>query len=698
MVIALVAVVLAGAGEPAPARFDAQGRAIAPLAERVADYAIDARLDPDTGVVEGRERITWRNRSAEQQKVLWFHLYWNAFRNERSAWLREARRHRGPGAEPRRERDFGTSEIRSVKAGGADVTASVAFRHPEEATAASLGMPVPPLPPGEPEDRTVFTVELPAPVAPGATVTLELAWWARTPAIVARTGRLGDWFLMGQWFPKIGVLEPAGERGAVRPRWNCHAFWHHAEFYADFGSYDVTLTLPAGMVVGATGALVERRELPGGLAAWRFHQDDVHDFAWTAWRGYRVAEETFREAGLPEVRIRLLYHPEHERSRPQVFEAVRAALSLYGRRFTPYPWAQLTVVDPPVAASEAAGMEYPTFIVGWARRHPAEPRDYLTWMVAVHELGHNLWQGLVASNEFEEPWLDEGLTQYAAGLVLDAHDVRPRASDLVAPAIRWLLPGLADLSLSDRELARGALRGDFSSPVPTPSWAFRGGSDYSATAYVRPQLWLATLERLEGEATARALRGYTERWAFRHPRGEDLRAALDRELPPEVAATGRALFAGTERLDYAVEPIACRAEDDARLGGLHGEGEARRFVDAGAARGEPAGNRCRVTVLRRGGARAPVELEVTFDDGTVKIERWPLAEQPEDGPRWRRFEYLGASKVRQARIDPGHALLLDERRADDSATREPDRRVSSRFLGWLAFALQSALSLLSGLL
>lgn len=690
---------LAAPGDPAPPLFDRQGRALgAPLSERVVDYAIQARLDPAAGTLQGRERLVWRNRSREPQRTLWFHLYWNAFRNERSAFLRQAGG-RFRDRYPRRgEKDWGFAEVRSVAAGGRDVSPTLRFRHAAEATAVSLGLPPPAVPHGPPDDRTVFTVTLPEPVAPGGRATLDIAWTAQVPRVVERAGRLGDFFMMGQWFPKIGVLEIPGERGATRPRWNCHPYWHETEFYADWGSYDVTLTVPARMVVGATGALVERRE-EGGLATWRFHQDDVHDFAWTAWEGFRVVEDTFREAGLPEVRVRLLLHPEHGWAGPQFLEAVKATLGSFGRRFVPYPYPTLTVMDAPDSTARATGMEYPTFIATMSSRHPAAP-DYLSWMVTAHELGHNWFYGLLASNEFEEAWLDEGLNTWATERVLLEKGVRVRPEDLVAPLWRRLWPGAGALGLDEVAMNRLGLRGDPQTPTATPAWAFRSGGDYGAATYSRTALALLSLERLAGrDAVDGAMRDYARRFHFRHPSEADFLGVLEEHLGRRYAwLTGQALHRAA-RLDYQVDRLACEADDRDRVAGLFDDGKGgRTYVDPDRAKGKPTAWRCRVEISRLGEFRAPVELRVVFDDGSERTERWTLEEQAEGGPRWRRFEYAGKSRVKEALLDPEWKLLLDQDRANDGLTREPDGRVSARLLGWLGYAFQAGLSLLASVL
>ena len=168
---------------------------------------------------------------------LWLHLYLNAFRNNESTFMRES------GGQLRSDRmpdgGWGWTDVTSIRrADGVDLLPSLRYEHPDDDNA---------------RDRTVVRVTLPEPVAPGGAVALDVAWKATLPRVFARTGYAGDYFLVGQWFPKLGVYEPAGLRGRAQGGWNCHQFHANSEFYADFGHYRVAITLPERFVVGATG-------------------------------------------------------------------------------------------------------------------------------------------------------------------------------------------------------------------------------------------------------------------------------------------------------------------------------------------------------------------------------------------------------------------------------------------------------------
>ena len=107
-------------------------------------------------------------------------------------------------------------------------------------------------------------VRLPQPVAPGATLAFDVEFTAQLPRVFARTGYAGDYHLVGQWFPKLAVYEPAGMRGRRAGGWNCHQFHADSEFFADYGSYRVAITTPSRFIVGATGERVrEQRNADG---------------------------------------------------------------------------------------------------------------------------------------------------------------------------------------------------------------------------------------------------------------------------------------------------------------------------------------------------------------------------------------------------------------------------------------------------
>ena len=216
---------------------------------------------------------------------------------------------------------------------------------------------------GNPDDKTVFEVQLPRPVAPGEDVVFKIKFHAVFPEVIARTGYKRTFLLAGQWFPKVGVWW----NGA----WNCHQFHAMTEFFADFGTYDVKITLPKNYVIGATGVQVGETANSDGTKTVAFHAEDVHDFAWTADPNFKVVNSEF-DGSVGAVKIRLLTYQGHKSSWDRYIRIMQQTMKRFDEWYGPYPYAQITVVDPPHGALEAGGMEYPTFITGdttwWASK------------------------------------------------------------------------------------------------------------------------------------------------------------------------------------------------------------------------------------------------------------------------------------------------------------------------------------------
>ena len=191
-----------------------------PLSPRLANYQIDVALDPTTKKITGRETLTWTNPSNDIIRELQFHLYLNAFRNDKSTFMRESGGQlRGETIDKKAKIDpYGSIDIVSMKTRDGEPLAYQFFQPDDQNT----------------NDHTVVRVPLSKPVGPGETIVLDISFRAKLPKIFARTGFSKDFFLIGQWFPKIGVYEPAGTRYSKAGQWNCHQFHAHSEFYADY--------------------------------------------------------------------------------------------------------------------------------------------------------------------------------------------------------------------------------------------------------------------------------------------------------------------------------------------------------------------------------------------------------------------------------------------------------------------------------
>ena len=655
--------------------------ALPPLPERSprnASYSIDARLDPDNHTLEGKLVLEWRNLGAAPVSSFPFHLYWNAFRNTLSTSARGERRPVTPASsDEERNRRFGYIEVRSVRLLGGpaetDLLPTLRYVQPDD---------------GNPDDRTVMEVQAPSPVPPGGTARFRIEWTARIPhGDVGRAGWVHDYHFIAQWFPKIGVLRADG--------WNAHQFHATTEFFSDYGVYDVRLNVPDGYVVGATGALVGT--VPGPAAGTRtlhFHQDDVHDFAWTASRRFQERDDRFDDPGYPPVSIRLLVQPEHEHLASRYIEATKITLRSYGAWGAPYPYAQVTVVDP-AWTSASGGMEYPTlFTGGTAIRAPLALQS--PEGVTIHECGHQFWYGLVGTNEFEEAWLDEGFNSYhdekAAQAALGPRGWSKRyfgpaalSRGLRAP---WpvVAPGVR-IGRGEGDLA-ALRRAGKTDVMARRAWEYGSREAYTLNAYGKPQLSLQTLEGILGDdVMTRVLRTYARRYRFAHPTSADFIATVNEVTGRDYGWYFDQTWFSSDLCDYAVE---VKNEPGRALSGYTADAAGTpSLVPPPRGSGTDAGPvEAEVTVRRLGEVRMPVDVVVEFADGKSVREAW-------DGQyRWTRFRYTGA-RVKRAVVDPGRKLMIDVNPANNSWVEEEGlaRRAATKWAARWMFWLQHLLEL-----
>jgi len=252
-----------------------QGKVLSP---RIANYNITVSLNPRTKILDGNMILNWKNPSTDTIHELRFHMYLNAFKNTESTfWKESGGKLRWNEAKENNRMIWGWINIDEMKTGtGTDLTNRIHYIRPDDQNE---------------KDQTVIVVPLVKPVMPGDSIRLFIKFQSKLPKIFARTGYSRDYFLVAQWFPKIGVYEPAGMRYALKGRWNCHQFHAHSEFYANFGVYKVHITLPENYIVGAVGKLQGEKQNGDSTKTYHYLATDVIDFAWTASPHYKVVED-----------------------------------------------------------------------------------------------------------------------------------------------------------------------------------------------------------------------------------------------------------------------------------------------------------------------------------------------------------------------------------------------------------------------
>jgi hypothetical protein len=627
---------------------------------KIVDYDIKVSLDPGTKLVEGSETLKWTNPGDAPVGELRFHLYWNAFRNDRSTFFRES------GGQLRGDKDdtrkgWGYTDVTSMKWDGAELVKGARFESPDD---------------GNPDDRTVLVVPLPRAVAPGETASLAIAWKAKIPRVYARAGYVRDFFFFGQWFPQIGVYEPKGRRRRTDAGWNCHQYHANSEFYADWGDWRVSITLPEKFVVGSAGALVDTKTADGKKTL-TYEQKAVHNFAFTADPRYVLVEDVFDPAkdipkdeiahasrvlgrsgadllaGFHKVAIRLYLQPDHRAFDRRHLDAQKWALAWTGLWAFPYPYAQISIIDPPEDGSGASGMEYETifttYTARWMSRWPFD-RYRIPEMVTIHEFTHGYWMGLLASNEFEESWMDEGINTFTEFVMMDR---------------RWALaaefpPGIG---ITDEDYNRGdAALSTNHDPILSTAWKFATENSYGRNSYPQTGTTIQQIRLLLGEeAFWRAFRGYAERWRFDHPTSEDFFDFVRAPGNPFVADLIRKTWYGRGWVDFAV--LTADTHEDEGFTGFDDADKPVHFdpdmkkrekkkVEKGKNRHKGTWQSL-VTIVRYGDITMPARVVMTLEDGT-KIERtWDGASE------WVKYRVTSSSPLVKAEVDPDRRVVLD---------------------------------------
>ena len=613
-----------------------------PLSQRVVHYEIDAKYDASKRTVDATEVLTYHNLTGQTLDHFPFHLYQNAFQPN-ATFVREAKfmGTRDTGYEKWEAKYYGSEDIKSIEVmGQGDLTRNLQFVAPDD---------------NNKDDKTVVDLRLAKAIPAGAFVQFKIAFQTKFPETQARSGWKRDFLLGGQWFPKVGVWW----HGA----WNCHQYHNTTEFFADFGVYDVKLTVPQDEVIGASGIEVGNVNNSDGTKTVTYHGDDIHDFAWTVSPRYKVKESTY-QAQMGSIQLRFLMQPAHWDQVERHERITRETLDRFEKWYGPYPYKTLTVVDPE-PGSAAGGMEYPTFITGgtewWlpAGLHEVEG-------VVEHEFGHQYWYGMVATNEFEDAWMDEGINSYTEVKVLDS--ILGKNTSLLA---------VAGATYGDSEEQRdfyiGAADRD---AMAQNAFAYVNSFSYAGVTYGKTASVLLTLEGIIGEDTmAKAMHTYFMKYRFTHPTKEDFLKTIEEVSGKDLRWYFNQAVYGTQVLDFEVlsansYPTNWFEEKKKDKTKKENKDEKNTVYQTN------------VTVHRKGDFIMPIDVEVRFANDEKIREHW-------DGQsRWARFSYQRNAKVTSVEIDPDHVIHIDHDNFNDSLVVDPGPKATHKLSTYWLFVTQ----------
>jgi hypothetical protein len=605
-----------------------------PMSERVVHYEIDAKYDSATHAVDATEVLTYHNLTGQALDHFPFHLYQNAFQ-PKATFVRESKLmgSRDTGYAKWEDKFYGSEDIQSIEqVGQGDLTSQLQYIAPDD---------------GNKDDKTVVDLRVPKPIAPGEYAQFKIAFKTKFPETQARSGWKHDFVLGGQWFPKVGVWWNGS--------WNCHQYHANSEFFADFGVYDVKLTVPQYEIVGASGVMVDDKNNPDNTRTITYHGDDIHDFAWTASPRYRVRESVY-QAQMGPVKLRFLMQPAHWSQAERHEKITRETLDHFEKWYGPYPYKTLTVVDPD-ADSAAGGMEYPTFITGdttWFM-----PKGlYWPEVVVEHEFGHQYWYGMVATNEFEDAWMDEGINSYTEVKVLDS--ILGENTSIM---------NIAGVTMSERGEQRYSYLSEADrDPIAQKAYDYYSFGSYGGITYGKTASVLLTLEGIIGEDTmAKAMHVYFMKYRFTHPTKEDFLKTIEEVSGRNLRWYFDQAIYGSQVMDYevlAVDSFPANWYADTK--------DMPEKKDAGKSAKDDTLYQCYVSLHRKGDFVIPVEVEIKFDNGEKIREHW-------DGKdRWTRFSYQKHAKIVSAEIDPNHTVQIDHNNFNNSYVVEPNPKPANK--------------------
>ncbi|MEI6947094.1 M1 family metallopeptidase [Paraflavisolibacter sp. H34] len=482
------------------------------------DYSIDVSLNDSSHTLDGFEKITYTNQSPDTLTYIWFHLWPNAYKNDRTAYSEQALRNGSTKFYFASRDQRGYINRLNFKVDG---TPARTEDHPEHID--------------------IIKLVLPDPLPPGRQVGITTPFHIKLPYNFSRGGHEGQSYQVTQWYPKPAVYDRNG--------WHAMPYLDQGEFYSEFGSFDVRITLPDTYTVAATGILQEGVEKgtkyevrntkegkgkkapvknapprpplkkntpqvkkappaepppttnykPRTYKTVHFQQDSVHDFAWFADKDFIVNRDTCALPSGRVIDVATYYTPAQEKYWKNSLQFCKDAVRFYSSEVGEYPYSVLRAVQGP--KSFGGGMEYPTITV----ISPIPSEKELDQVLA-HEIGHNWFYGILGSNEREHPWMDEGLNSYYDHkYAAQKYGSRQQLNNMLLQT-------------------RVAENSDQPIEAPAPSLHT---INYFLVTYHKTALWLQQLEQAAGPAAFRqAMQDYYTRWRFRHPQPEDFKTAF----------------------------------------------------------------------------------------------------------------------------------------------------------------------------
>lgn len=515
------------------------------------NYKIEVKLNDKEHSISAFEEFEYINHSPNTLDFIYIHLWPNAYKNGKTALAKQLYRNN------EKDLTFGNDSIR----GWID---SIDFKIDGKKAEWII----------DEKNIDICKLMLSAPLKPGERITISTPFKVKIPSgEISRLGHVGQSYQITQWYPKPAVYDKNG--------WNQMPYLNQGEFYSEYGSFDVSITLPKNYVVGATGDLQTDSEIaflndldkqtkeyfenlktsskkgeskntfPKSSDEWktiRYIQKNVHDFAWFADKRFRVLKS---EVELPHSKRKVttwaMFTPKNEMTWKKAPEYINDGTYYYSLWNGDYPYNQVTAIDGTISAG--GGMEYPNVtVIG----NTPNPKDLE--IVIVHEVGHNWFYGILGSNERVHGWMDEGLnTLNEVRYVQTKYPNNTYLSDQVLGG-RFHFNDLDHHDSGDLSYRMIAAVGE-DQPLETHSADFTS-INYGIIMYQKTGLIFHYLKDYMGEKKFdEMMQTYFDSWKFKHPQPEDIRAVLEKVSGKDLSWFFEDLIQTTNHIDYKIQKV-----------------------------------------------------------------------------------------------------------------------------------------------
>jgi hypothetical protein len=490
------------------------------------NYKIDVTLNDADNTLDGFVKMDYYNNSPDTLYFIWFHVWPNAYKNDKTAFTDQ-------------DLENGSTDFYFSNADKRGYINRLDFKVNGEVAKTQ----------DHPQHQDIIKLLLPKPIAPKSSVKIETPFHVKLPYNFSRGGHVDQSYQITQWYPKPAVYDRKG--------WHPIPYLDQGEFYAEFGSYEVQITLPENYLVAATGDLQEETELtwlknvkpatrmpkakikpvdrkiaplvnavPSSTKSKTLHykQDNVHDFAWFADKTYTYKTDTLKLPSGKIITVNAFYYSENKENWANCIAMIKRAVLTKSQWLGEYPFNVVTVVD----GGNGGGMEYPTITL----LDDGGSEKMLDFVIN-HEVGHNWFEAILATNERTHPWMDEGMNTYYDNRY-SLQQYGNTNIDIIKTRSAFINKRLPDDI--QHTLLQTAIDIKKDQPIETTSEKM-SAFNYNMVTYIKTGDWMKLLEDdLGKDVFDKCMQEYYKRWQFKHPYPEDFKKVVEEASGKNVDA------------------------------------------------------------------------------------------------------------------------------------------------------------------